>query len=294
MNGLETFVRRADGWLFEPAPRARVAVFRSLVYSFIFVDVLVTTSWIAAHGALPAELYHPLWMGRLLNLPAPTPVVVGVVEAALLSCAAVAAVGKAPRAVGSIVAILYLLWMLIGFSYGKVDHDRVAFLVALAVLPSVGKAEWHHRQADEASGWALRCVQIAVVLTYLLAAGAKFRFGGLEWLTGATLTRAVIRRGTWLASPLAGVPVLLQAFQYVIVLFELCSPLLLVRGRIGRAFLVGAFGFHLLTYASITIIFLPHVMCLLTFLPLEQLPERIRGLRIPTVERFFARAGRST
>jgi hypothetical protein len=46
---------------------------------------------------------------------------------------------------------------------------------------------------------------------------------------------------------------------------------LLKRGRIGRAFLLLAFSFHLVTYASITIIFLPHVMCLLAFLPLERL-----------------------
>ncbi|HEX2240703.1 MAG TPA: HTTM domain-containing protein, partial [Actinomycetota bacterium] len=276
--------RLPDGihrWLFEPAPRARVAVFRAVVYSFIFVDVLLTTSWIAGHGDLPGELYHPLWLGRVLHLPTPTPLLVAIIQWGLLG-AAVAVFGKAPRVMGAAVALLYLWWMLIGFSYGKVDHDRVAFLVALAVLPTVGPAGPHDAQDDAAAGWALRCIQIAVVLTYFLAAFAKFRFGGLEWLTGATLTRAVIRRGTWLASPLAEYPVLLQAFQYLIVLFELSSPLLLARGRIGRVFLGGAFAFHVLTYASITIIFLPHVVCLLAFLPLERIPERMRRMRLRT------------
>jgi hypothetical protein len=32
-----------------------------------------------------------------------------------------------------------------------------------------------------------------------------------------------------------------------------------------------AFAFHVMTYATITIIFLPHIMCLLAFLPLERL-----------------------
>ncbi|MFN2526093.1 MAG: MFS transporter permease [Actinomycetota bacterium] len=278
MTGFRDLGRRVYGWMFMPAPRSRVAVFRAIVYSFIFVDVFLTTSWIAGHGDLPTALYHPLWLGRILHLPAPTPVMVALVQAALLLLAAVAAFGRAPRAAGAGVAVLYLLWLLIGFSYGKVDHDRVAFLVALAVLPTVGRAGFHGGVSDEAAGWALRFVQIAVVLTYFLAAFAKLRFGGIEWLTGATLARAVIRRGTWLATPLLEIPWALQGLQFLIVLFELSSPLLLVRGRIGRAVLAVAAGFHLVTYASITIIFLPHVVCLLTFLPLERVPEKIASM----------------
>ncbi len=91
-------------------------------------------------------------------------------------------------------------------SYGKVDHDRFAFLVALFVLPSVGRAPLRSRERTEAAGWALTMVALAVVATYALAAVAKIRFGGWDWVDGATLTRAVLRRSTPLSEPLLDVP----------------------------------------------------------------------------------------
>jgi hypothetical protein len=259
-------------WLFSPISAGRVAVFRTLVYSFIFVDVFLTTSWVAQHGWVPTELYRPLFIARLLHLPAPTPMLVTVVEIALLVSALLALHPRWTRRAGIAVFILYLEWMFIAMSYGKVDHDRVAFLVALAVLPTVGAARWGDQRASQDAGWAIRCIQVAVVLTYFLATFAKLRFGGPEWVNGATLMRAVLRRGTILVDPLTVEnPWILHAYQYFIVAFELASPLMLLQNAVGRIYVKLAFAFHALTYASITIIFLPHVVCLFAFLPLERL-----------------------
>lgn len=264
-------------WWFDPAPRNRLEVLRCAAYAFIFLDVLVTTAWVARHAYAPVELYQPLLIGRLLPLPVPTHGFVVGLEVALLAAAAVALVTRS-RVAGAVVFFLYLEWMVVAMSYGKVDHDRFAFLVALAVLPTVPKAAWSDGRASEAAGWALRCIQVAVVLTYFLASVAKLRFGGLEWLNGATMMWAVIRRGTFLTDPLLDRPWVLHMSQYLIMLFELASPLMLVRGRTGRLFLIAALIFHLVTYASVTIIFLPHVFCLLAFLPLERL---LRSRRAP-------------
>jgi hypothetical protein len=273
-EALPSPLRRIEQWWFAPVPRGRIAAFRVIVYGFVFVDVLLTTAWVARHGELPGPLYKPLFIGRLLPLPVPTPAVVLGVEIALLASAALAATGRLVRLAGAAVFVLYLEWMIIAFSYGKVDHDRFAFLVALAVLPVAGNARWGDRTADESAGWSIRCVQVAVVLTYFLAAFAKLRFGGIEWLNGATLMRAVLRRGTFLGAPLEGMPWLLVATQYWIVLFELASPILLVRGRIGSAAWWIAVGFHLVTFAAIGIIFLPHMVCLLSFKELERIEVR--------------------
>ena len=265
------------GWFFAPVPERRVAIFRAIAYAFIFVDVFLTTAWVARHGLVPGELYQPLFIGRLLPLPTPTPTVVAVVQTFLLLAAAAALVPRWTRVAGMAVFFLYLEWMFIAMSYGKVDHDRFAFLVALAVLP-MGRAVRYDsdRDADDA-GWAIHCIQLAVVLTYFLAAFAKLRFGGIEWVNGATLMRAVLRRGTPLVDPLTVEnPWMLHAFQYFIVAFELASPVMLMRNRVGAWYVRIAFAFHALTYASIKIIFLPHVVCLLTFLPLE----RLRVLRV--------------
>ncbi len=173
-------------WWFEPLPLPRIAWLRTFFYSFVFVDVLLTTSWVARHGAVSTDLYDPLLVGRALPLPQPTRSVVLTTGIVLLGAAGIAATNRFPRLAGAVVAAAYFEWMVIAFSYGKVDHDRFAFLVALCVLPTVGRAHWSDREETDAAGWAIRSIQIAVVLAYFLAAFAKFRFGGLNWATGAT------------------------------------------------------------------------------------------------------------
>lgn len=265
--------RSAATWWLRPLPRRRVALLRVFVYGFVPIDVLLTTRWVLDHHLTPVELLQPLAIDRVLAIPVPVgghiPVLAGVVVIASV----LALTGRAPRLTGTAAAVAYLLWMLVAMSYGKVDHDRFALLVALAVLPTVGRARPGADQGtDEASGWALRMVQVAVMATYFLAAVAKLRYGGLAWLDSATLQRAVTRRGTWLGDALAGVPHLLHIGQYLIVGFELLSPLMLRRDRVGRTFLAGAVVLHVVTAATTGITFLPHVVCLAAFLPLERAP----------------------
>jgi len=188
-------------WWFRPVPLARIAVFRVIAYLFIPIDVFVTTSWVRAHAEVPTAWYAPLLVGRLLHLPTPTHTVVLVVQWALVVTAVLAATGRAPRLLGTTVFLLYAEWMVIAMSYGKVDHDRIAFLVALAVLPTVGVARFKDRRSSESAGFAMAAVLVAVMLTYFLAAWAKIRFGGWDWPTGSTLTRAPthLRASRWRA-----------------------------------------------------------------------------------------------
>lgn len=273
-------------WWFAPAPLARIAWLRLLVYPFIFVDVLLTTSWVRLHGHVPGILHQPLALDRILDLPAPGPVLVPAVLVALLAAAAAATTRRWPRAAGGLVFALYLWWMLIAFSYGKVDHDRFAYLVALAVLPTVGRAGIGDRRSSEAAGWALRCIQVAVVATYFLSAVAKLRYVGPEWATSSILLRSIARRGSALADPLLDHPGLLVVMQVAILSLELASPLLLRSGRGQRIGVAVAGAFHLLSFVGIRIIFLPHLVCLAAFLPLERLggdggpasEDRPRGL----------------
>ena len=269
-----------DRWRWAPVPRARVAWLRWLLYPFIFVDVFVTTSWVRLHGHVPESLHRPLALGRGLELPAPTGALVTGMLVALLVSAAVAATGRLPRLAGGLTFLLYLWWMLVAFSYGKVDHDRFAFLVALAVLPTVGRASRRDLAPDEAAGWAVRCIQLAVVATYLLAVVAKLRFVGLEWVTSSVLLWAIARRGSFLADPLMDLPAVLTATQAGIMLFEAASPLMLRTGRVQRVGVALAAAFHVVTFAAIRIIFLPHVVCLAAFLPLERLRLGGRDRRV--------------
>jgi hypothetical protein len=268
--------RAVTGWWFPPIGRGRVAALRLIAYVFIPIDVLVTTSWVGRHGDVGVALYQPLFLDRLLHLPVPTPTVVTFVRLALLLATAVAlAAGftrsdRAVRASGVAVAALYLWWMLIAMSFGKVDHDRFGFLLLLFVLPTVGTARLGDRTPSAAAGWAVRMVQVAAVATYFLAAWAKVRIGGWGWVNGATLAWAIVRRGTWFSHWMLHVPSFLRTVQWLMVIGELSSPVLFaLRRRAQVAVVVALFVFHLLTFAAIGIIFLPHLVALTSFLPLE-------------------------
>jgi hypothetical protein len=262
-----------SAWWFRPVPLARIAVFRVIAYLFIPIDVFVTTAWVRAHAEVPTEWYAPLLIGRLLHLPTPTHTVVLVVQWALVLAALAAATGRAPRLLGTAVFLLYAEWMVIAMSYGKVDHDRIAFLVALAVLPTIGVARFRDRRSSESAGFAMAAVLITVMLTYFLAAWAKIRFGGWDWATGSTLTRAVLRRGTDLSMWTLDVAWLLPAAQWVMLVFEFASPLILLvrsdRARMGLVLFL--LGFHVMVYAGVGIIFLPHCIAILSILPWERL-----------------------
>ncbi|MGY1701618.1 MFS transporter permease [Geodermatophilus sp. SYSU D00766] len=284
-HGVRGALRRVGGavrgfWT-RPVPLARVAVFRTIAYLFVPVDVFLTTAWVGAHADVPTAYYQPLVIGQLLPLPVPTSTVVHVVQWALVATALAAATGRAPRLLGSAVFLLYLEWMVIAMSYGKVDHDRIAYLVALAVLPTVGVARWRDRRSSEAAGWAMTAVFVTVVLTYFLAAWAKVRFGGWDWATGSTITRAVVRRGTVLSEWTLDVPGLLTAVQWSMLLLEFAAPLvLLVRSDRARvALVVFLLGFHLMVFGGLRIIFLPHCVAILSILPWERFPDLVAEVR---------------
>ncbi|WP_018351518.1 hypothetical protein [Longispora albida] len=270
---------RLGSWLTAPVPLGRLAVFRAIVYVFVAADLVHFTGWVRGHADLPAELYQPLLIGRILPLPTPGPWLAWGVFWGLIAVSLAAATGRAPRLLGWTVFILYAEWMIIAMSYGKVDHDRLGLLVALAALPVAGRARFGSAELSEPAGWTLRVTQLAVIATYFLAATAKLRFGGLEWVTGATLTRAVLRRGAfgWLAS----VPGVLVASQFGIMLFELCSPVVFfVRERLRYLMVAGFYVFHLVVFATVTITFLPHQVAMSSFLPLERAAAWFRG-RVP-------------
>jgi hypothetical protein len=270
---------RLSAWLFAAVPAGRVAAFRTLAYLFVPLDLLELTPWVALHAQVPGDLYRPLFVGRLLPLPVPTEALVDGIWAALIVTSLVAATGRLPRVMGWAVALLYAEWMIIAMSYGKVDHDRVGYLVALFALATAGPARHGDPTPTERGGWALRVTQLAAIATYFLAAFAKHRFGGFGWVNSATLTWAAIRRGTGFADWLMDIPGALVGMQWFIVLFELGSPVVfLMSERLRRATVVAFYGFHAGVYAAVKIAFFPHLVALAAFLPLEKV-RPIAGVR---------------
>ncbi len=277
-------------WWFEPVPAARITLFAALVHGWVVVDVLITSSWVRSHARLGGELYQPLQVSRVLHLPTPTYAIAAVLQVVVVTAAVLAVVadvrGRYACAAGVVVAVAYGAWMLLAMSYGKVDHDRYAFLVALAVLPTVARPARSHAAgkaatrgaSTEAGAFALRCVQLAVVATYFLAGWAKLRFGGTDWPTGAVLERALLRRHTVFSGWLVDRPHLLVPMQLAMIGLELASPLVLLArsDRARTAVAGGMYLFHLSVFIGVTISFLPHCVAITAFLPLERAVPALR------------------
>lgn len=271
--------KAGERWIFTPMPLGRVAALRVLIYLFCWYDVFVYSPDVD-NLAGGASAYRPLAIERLLHLPTPTHALAHTIQIALPLVATAAATGRAPRLLGGITFALYLDWLLMGDSYGYVPHDRFAFVVALAVLPTVGTARSGELTSSERAGWALRCIQLAVVATYALAAYAKVRFAGLHWADGAVLTWALVRRPTPLGTRLVHHPQLLHIAQWLMICGEALSPVVLfLRGRFVYVAVAAMLTFHLLSEATIKISFLPHVLCIMAFLPIERVAHRVIVMR---------------
>jgi hypothetical protein len=265
-------------WLFEPVPLARLALLRRAVYAFVIIDVLFLHSSGYYHGWADPAWYQPLHLGKVLHLPAASVPLVELLRWGSVLAAGLALFGRFPRLAGWAAAIGWIWFQYVAFSYGKVDHDRADFVIALLMLPLAGAATVSDRRLSEAAGFALRVIQLTAIATYFLSGWAKLRFGGPGWVNSATMVRAVVRRGSWFGDQLLQIPWTLHTFQWVLISLELLSPVIFfVNERWRRRMVGGWYLFHALTYAAITIAFWPHLVMLLAFLPLEEYRDRWRA-----------------
>ena len=257
-------------------PEARVAVLRSVLYVFVLLDLhlIVRDPIPLSHHP---DLYRPLLLARVLHLPPPSLPLAWTLYAVLVVGCLVGLTGRAPRVVGWVVAAAFTWWVAIGFSYGKVDHDHLALVVALWLLPTVGRVRggWSSSRSSSQAGWALKCVQIAVVATYFLSAVVKVHNGGgslSRWPESYILLWAVVRRPHGLGQLLIPYPGVLRVMQWGSILAELSSLVVLwLRGRALLAAALFWLGFHVFTVAMLYIHFAPTVVCWLAFAPLERL-----------------------
>ncbi|MFV0460902.1 MAG: hypothetical protein ACK5MT_19280 [Actinomycetales bacterium] len=261
-------------WWFPDLPLARVAVLRVLIYLFVIWDVFYLTQDVIGHGYAP-DLAAPLWLGRALQLPDPSPLLAQILRVVIVVSALVAASGRLPRLAGASVAVSFTWWMLDSQGFGYVSHDHLALVVATWVLPTVGPASFTDTATSQRAGWALRVVMVAVVATYFGSFFSKWVRSGTPWAwaNSAVFVWAIMRRGSIFVQWTLQVPWLLTAGQWVLLTAELLSPLVLgLHSRWLLAAVVFFFGFHFMTWVALGIHFLPTVVCWFAFFPLERLP----------------------
>lgn len=265
-------------WFMPEVPLARVAVFRVFIYLFIIIDVLTISGDVIAHGWTP-EFYQPLWLARFLHIPAVSVLGAQILLTLIIVFSLLAAAGFLQRLSGWAVALSFGAWMFYTQGYGYVAHDHMALVIAAFVLPTIGTARFRDvGTASARAGWALRMVQISVVLTYFYSVVMKWIASGniTHWANGAVIIWALMRRGAEWSKPFLEMPGLLIAAQWATLVFEFLSPVVLfLKGKWLYGAVAFFFLFHLMTYLALGIHFLPTVICWAAFLPLEKLvPKR--------------------
>lgn len=274
--------RAVAGWWLAPVPLARIAVLRTAIYLFVIWDVLYVTNDVIGHGYAP-ELYQPTLFARVLPFPDPSVPVAWTLLAVIIVGCLVAATGRLPRLAGGVVAVAFTAWMMDSQGFSYVSHDHMALMVAVLVLPTVGRARFTDGGSSQAAGWAVRVIGVATVITYFGSAFNKWVRAGSPWAwaNGSVFTWAILRRGSeWVRWTLDH-PYLLVIGQWVLLAAEFLSPVVLwLRGRWLLAAASFFLLFHLATFLALGIHFLPTIVCWLAFFPLERLvPWLRRGAR---------------
>ena len=236
-------------------PISRVVWLR-IVYAFVIWSTPPSRRRPDPHGDVPVALYRPLIVRQLLQPAAAEP--------RLRPRAVRRAAGERGRRVHRTAAapgrmrrcaLAMLDWMSNGMSYCQ-DRPRPLRLHAGAVRPADRRAARGTRPSlDEGAGWAIRLIQMGAVASYFLAFWAKMRFGGWGWANGATLVIGhCTRRPHGIAPWLGQQPLLTHTMQWVVLVFEACSPVMLwLRGRPLYAYVLFWLAFHASTYYLLAI-----------------------------------------
>ncbi|MDX6253382.1 MAG: hypothetical protein QOF10_6742, partial [Kribbellaceae bacterium] len=136
MSRAQGLAVRTAGWFTPPIALARIAWLRTILYLFVILDMHAFVRDTRLKGEHP-EFYQPLFLARLFDLPRPSVANTTTLYFVLIVACLIGASNRLPRIAGWVVAPAFTWWVLIGMSDGKVDHDHLALVVALWVLPTV-------------------------------------------------------------------------------------------------------------------------------------------------------------
>lgn len=249
-----------ESWWFAPAPAERLAALRILVGTFGLVWVCTRAPELFRLVELPATHFRPVGVVTILEQPLAPAVAIALVLATI-ALMALFVLGVRFQLVGPLAAAALLWTLTYRNSWGLPFHTEnllVLHVIALALSPAadawaLGRRD---RPAPEAGyGWAVKLLVALTAATYVLAAVAKLRIAGLDWLDGELLRNQIAidnaRKallGDYMA-PFATLflehPDALIAFCVVTLAIELAAPIALLGGRPARLWAAAAWGFHL-------------------------------------------------
>lgn len=293
MSAAGTLLGRLDRFWMPSAPATRLATLRILVGLYGTIYLIVRAPHLLSYALDDVDRFQPV--GVVALAPAPTlPVVYQLLVVATLALSVPFLLGYRYRITAPLYAGL-LLWVLTYTnSWGKILHTDnllVLYVVVLALSPAADALSLDARgrplPADDPKyGWAPKLMATLCVLVYLLAGIAKLRNSGMEFVAGETLRNYVafgnVRKielgshhsplGVWLL-PYTG---LFGALAAVSLMLELGAPLALLHRRVGAAWALAVWAFHLgvLLLMAIGFVFQLSFVAFAPFFRTERLLER--------------------
>lgn len=272
-------------WWSVPARPELLAIQRIAVGLYAVVFLLVRFPHITRVRDFADERFDPVGVVALLvDRPLPGWVVLAVPAVAVVAAVGVL-LGWRYRLTAP-VAALSVLWSLSYLhSWGVVLHTDnllTLHLLVLAVLPAADGWSLDARRSplswDPAPvyRWGLVLLGTVTALTYVVAAWAKIRNGGLDWLDGEVLRSHVasdnLRKDLLgdptspIAGPLVGQAAIWAPMALGALLLELAAPLAVVVRRFALPLAVAAWCFHVAVLGIMAILF-PYQLLGIALLP---------------------------
>lgn len=287
---------------YVPAPAARLALLRIAFGAFATFFLVTRLRPLSNVATLEDWQFAPVGLAWVLARPLPSAVVLGAVVAAAALAPAVT-LGFHYRIVAPAFA-LSLLWVTsYRSSWGMLFHTDnllVFHALLLAAAPaadtlSLDARRWRRQGRPVTTdgehgryGWVIRALCVVTVTAYFIAGVAKLKLGGFGWAEGEQLRAQVamdgLRKvmlgrepsamGVWMVRH----AVLFVPLAVLTLLIEVGAPLALAHRRVGLAWTLGAWGFHLGVLATMGITF-AYPLSFVPFLPFFRVERALPKLR---------------
>lgn len=279
-------------WLAPVAPARRLAALRILVGTFSTVYLIARAGEFRTLSRQPDFRFEPVGIVSWLDSPPDPGLVTALLVAAILSGVAFT-LGWRFRLSGPLNAAL---WMILGTfhsSWGQLLHFEHLIAIHVAIIGlSPAAAAWsvdgREAKPDDHSryGFPLRLAALATVLTYMLAAVAKLRESGVDWITDdalrnhigytATRLRVLGEEPAPLAELVDWVPWLFPWLAAAAVLLELAAPAAFLGRRWATAWVIPVVMMHVGIVATMWIFF-PYQTLGFAFLPFFPIEKWIQN-----------------
>jgi len=295
-----------DAIFMPAAPAERLGMLRVLVGGYALVYLIIRAPHLMTFATVDQHYFSPVGVATLAPRPLLPWVAIALVVLTVVF-AACFAFGYRYRVTAPIFAALQLWVLSYSNSFGMilhVDNMLCVQIIVLALAPAADAVSLDARAGrvqtgDEGGryGWALRLICILCVCAYLLAALAKLKNSGAEFVDDVTLRNYIaydnVRKlelgsihsplGAWLL-PYAG---FFSAMAWLSLVLEALAPLALLHRRAGAAWAVMIWGFHfgVLLLMAIGFVYQLSFIAFAAFFRVEKI------LDVKWVQRLFRRFG---